>query len=134
MDSMLKKLFDDFVSLFRRGIKTSPEQPAKVRTETITWTLAQFNAGQVMPLDFSQILGGPARFLRVVCNVNCQVFFKNYDELKNENISEEKQDFEGLVGLTPRLYTDENIGWYRVVPAAFPATFTYYASRIVQED
>lgn len=74
-------------------------------------------------LDVRQQLGRPARFIRLITNVNCTLHITKLREPEKEI-----RITETIVAGIPVIITDEEVVKMRFEPVAYPFTIDYYIS------
>lgn len=104
---------------------TKVKQATGVYVDTIIYN----NLNQIREIDFTQKLGAPASFMRIVATQTSQMDFKNWSEKHDQKITEWKTDPEGLTALIIRRYHDENLEMIRILPTAYPCTVRIWASK-----
>jgi len=111
MDSKLQELFEE------KGIRL--RQSERTARDEITYNSAR----DISQIDFLQRLNGPAIYFDIECDQPFRLFYTNM----SENIEYEYP--RTLLANIPFVMKDENLRAIRIEPAAYPATFTFFASR-----
>lgn len=107
-------------AVLRNGITTSDRQTETYTSDSVTYTVLG-GAASIRNISLLAAMGAPASFVRVIANQACEFWFKKPGQ-------NEKRYYEGLVANVGLNLTNENIEYIRLVPAAYPCTFSYYAS------
>ena len=112
----------------REGIIVERKQSDKLYSDSITLTTA---TNPVREVDIAHLVGGPARFVRLVVSINSRLFIRKMTAFGTEDPEREMFSTVGIgaPANVPVILEDEAITCIRVVPAVYPVTVVYVASR-----